>query len=225
MIESSDPLSEETANDQPVDAQEDVVVEHPPTTTNDEVIESSDPPSEETANDQPVEAQEDVVVEHPPTTTNAEVIESSDPPSEETANDQPVEAQEDVESDEERRMALKKREPPSTEDAAGSPKKRAKVYITPEERTVIPLSQAENDDPMIYVKFYSSEGWEWYVTAYNGADMLYGYVKGTLEEWGRFTISELVKLGNVERDISFKPQKFSALKNDDLKDVRHTIYA
>ena len=148
-----------------------------------------------------------------------QVVETSPPQTREDVH--PHENEDDA-----RRMALKKREPPALE---GSPVKRTpKVFLTLEEKETLPkLWSAKEDDPMFYVKFQSGEtGWEWYVTAYNGGDILYGLVKGELEEWGQFSISELLKLGTVERDFSFSPQRLSALANaNDLKDVRHTIYA
>jgi len=72
-------------------------------------------------------------------------------------------------------------------------------------------------DKIVYAKyFFPAADWTWFVT--EGEDegddfVFFGFVKGFEEEWGYFTLNELqninIQLLKVERDLHFKPGKFS----------------
>ena len=81
-------------------------------------------------------------------------------------------------------------------------------------------------DPVVVVKFFNACGaGTWFSTGYDPkTKTFYGYVSifgDYRDEWGYFSLEELESLNNplafikVERDILFKPKKFSkALKEE-----------
>lgn len=77
--------------------------------------------------------------------------------------------------------------------------------------------QEEVEDKFVYAKFFYPMGyWTWFVTegSAEGDDFLFfGYVIGMEDEWGYFRLSELEEINihglTVERDLYFKPDKFS----------------
>ena len=88
--------------------------------------------------------------------------------------------------------------------------------------TVPPLHSQEGiPDPVVHVKFFSSE-WIWYVTeGYPDDDddfIFFGFVKGPGEEWREFSLSELHAFADfglsIERDVDFKPDRFSQIMSD-----------
>ncbi|MBU6230479.1 MAG: DUF2958 domain-containing protein [Cyanobacteria bacterium REEB459] len=85
-------------------------------------------------------------------------------------------------------------------------------------QTLPPLySQEKVEDPIARVKFFHPLScFRWYVTEFDGEDLLFGLVQGLEEELGYFSLSELESvtvLGlPVERDLHFQPQPLSALR-------------
>ena len=71
----------------------------------------------------------------------------------------------------------------------------------------------------VYAKFFfPAADWTWFVTEgeqeeQTGDYVFFGFVVGFEEEWGYFTLNELqsikIQLLTVERDLHFKPGKFS----------------
>lgn len=78
--------------------------------------------------------------------------------------------------------------------------------------------QARGRDPMIYCKFFTPDSsWTWYVMAFDGKDIFFGYVDGFFPELGSFSLAELQsvrgKLGlPIERDLYFEPCRLSELQ-------------
>lgn len=74
---------------------------------------------------------------------------------------------------------------------------------------------SEQDNPLAVVKFfYPDFSWTWYGIEFDGEDIFYGYVKGFDNEFGTFSLKELLdtrgKLGcEIERDLYFKPRPVS----------------
>ena len=70
---------------------------------------------------------------------------------------------------------------------------------------------SEEENPLAVVKFfYPDFSWTWYGIEFDGKDIFYGLVKGFEEEYGSFSLKELMdnrgKLGmEIERDFYFKP--------------------
>ena len=93
-------------------------------------------------------------------------------------------------------------------------------------------SQEDNPDPMVVVKFFTSDAdWTWYAIEGSPVDadgyydtekekvdfLFFGLVSGTAVELGYFSLSELTsirgKFGlHVERDLSFEPTRLSEVK-------------
>ncbi len=94
------------------------------------------------------------------------------------------------------------------------------MELLPEDlRETLPkiYSQEKQDDPFVYAKFFFPAGiWTWFVTEGEQEDedfLLFGYVIGSVGEWGYFSLRELeevsVKGLSIERDLYFKPDNFS----------------
>ena len=75
-------------------------------------------------------------------------------------------------------------------------------------------SQRDAADPIVHVKFFTPDsGWTWYATegSPDGTDFtFFGYVKGIENEWGTFSLAELMTVRGalglpVERDRHFDP--------------------
>lgn len=77
--------------------------------------------------------------------------------------------------------------------------------------------QEKTKDPFVYAKFFFPAGnWTWFVTEGEEEEndfLFFGYVIGFEGEWGYFSLKELegvrVQGLSVERDLYFKPDKFS----------------
>lgn len=97
------------------------------------------------------------------------------------------------------------------------------TLLTPELRATLPrLRSTENvEDPVVHVKFFDPcSDWTWYVTEFDGQDLLFGVVYGLEREWGYFSLRELEsvrgRLGlGIERDIYFKSCRASQLPRED----------
>jgi hypothetical protein len=77
----------------------------------------------------------------------------------------------------------------------------------------------EQNNPIVYVKLFL-DGWTWYITELSiDGDIAFGYVVSPFgTELGYFSLDEIKgirgSLGlGVERDLSFKPEKLSSIKN------------
>jgi len=73
------------------------------------------------------------------------------------------------------------------------------------------------DEKTIYVKYFlPGLRWTWYAAEYGpDEEVCFGYVLSGIDpnfdEWGYFSLSEL-KENDAERDLYFKPVKFSEVK-------------
>jgi len=83
------------------------------------------------------------------------------------------------------------------------------------------LYKTEGDtNPLCYVKLFTPDSnWTWYIMEFSKEDRntCYGYVQGFEDELGSFTLSELESVHGslglaIERDLSFEPTRFIALK-------------
>ena len=82
-------------------------------------------------------------------------------------------------------------------------------------------------DPILKVKLFTPDScFTWYVIELSKSDMntCFGYVDGLESELGYFTLEELESIHGplglaIERDLSFKPIRFSTIKKDE--DVRY----
>lgn len=94
------------------------------------------------------------------------------------------------------------------------------MKLLPEDlRKTLPkiYAQENRNDPFVYAKFFFPAGnWTWFACEgeQEGDNFLFfGYVIGTAQEWGYFSLRELeevlVKGLTVERDLYFQPDKFS----------------
>jgi hypothetical protein len=82
-------------------------------------------------------------------------------------------------------------------------------------------SQERNKDPILYIKFFTPDSsWTWYVTEgqeEEGDFIFFGYVIGLEEEWGYFSLSELMAARGplnlpIERDLYFTQAPFSKIQ-------------
>lgn len=90
-------------------------------------------------------------------------------------------------------------------------------------KSIPPLYATEHtplEDKVIHVKFFQPWGaWTWYGVEYDPeTKIFFGYVVGFESEWGNFSLEELESIKGpaglkIERDIHFKPVKFSELKD------------
>ena len=77
------------------------------------------------------------------------------------------------------------------------------------------------EEKVLQVKFFSPDSnWTWYAVEFDGKDRFFGYVKGFENEWGYFSMKELMAskgtLGlHIERDRYFTPTRFKDLKEFD----------
>jgi hypothetical protein len=95
--------------------------------------------------------------------------------------------------------------------------------LTAELRKCLPplYSQEKNKDPVVRMKFFTPDSnWTWYVTEgseQEGDFIFFGYVFGLDEEWGYFSLVELMAARGpfnlaVERDLYFKPAPFREVR-------------
>ena len=77
-------------------------------------------------------------------------------------------------------------------------------------------NQSESDDPIVICKFFNPTGaGTWFATEYDPETRIFfGFAHIHEGEWGSFALDELesvkVRFGlKIERDISFKPGRFS----------------
>lgn len=76
--------------------------------------------------------------------------------------------------------------------------------------------QEKVKDVIIIAKFFCPwNQWTWYASEFNKG-IFFGYVVGLEKEWGSFSLEELESVKKcglgIERDLQFKPTKFSELK-------------
>lgn len=78
---------------------------------------------------------------------------------------------------------------------------------------------ADDENPTAWLKFYNTLGkGEWYIiemTYYNDDVLFFGYVVSPLgddcDEFGSFTLSELLNVGCIDLDFNFKPKPIKEL--------------
>ena len=84
--------------------------------------------------------------------------------------------------------------------------------LTQEIRKKLPKlreQETKGGDAVVYVKFFTPwSSWTWYATEFDGEDTFFGYVKGFVDEWGYFSLSELQSIKGsfglgIERDLYF----------------------
>jgi type I restriction enzyme M protein len=74
-------------------------------------------------------------------------------------------------------------------------------------------------EAIAYAKFFTPDShWTWYATEFDGKDTFFGLVQGLEEEFGYFSLTELLDcrgpLGlTIERDLWFKPTPISQLRH------------
>lgn len=81
------------------------------------------------------------------------------------------------------------------------------------------LGETENvEDPMVYVRYFSITGWEWFVVEMDQTNgVCYGWVKGFDNELGYFNLNEMEPIMKdgvfvaVERDLYFEPKRLSEI--------------
>jgi len=85
-------------------------------------------------------------------------------------------------------------------------------------RRLPPLFATQDDpDPIIQVKFFTPwTNWTWYVTEFDGEDLLFGIVEGFETEWGYSSLTELEAIRGpgglcIERELYFAPTPLSAV--------------
>jgi len=77
---------------------------------------------------------------------------------------------------------------------------------------------SDERDPMARIRLFDAGGsWTWYIIEYDPKDhVCYGWVCGIEQEFGTFSLSELISLRGplglrVERDLHFEPCPISKL--------------
>lgn len=72
------------------------------------------------------------------------------------------------------------------------------------------INKSEDGNPVLWVRFVEPlSEWEWYITEIDPATYLcYGYIKTNENEWGFFSITDLISMGCAV-DIGFKSVKFN----------------
>lgn len=89
--------------------------------------------------------------------------------------------------------------------------------LTNELRKVLPplYAQEQEKDPMVYVKLFAPRSrWTWYITEFDGNDLLFGLTCGSEDEWGYISLAELEGVRDpagltIERDLHFQPCRLS----------------
>lgn len=92
--------------------------------------------------------------------------------------------------------------------------------LTDELRKMLPplYAQEQEKDPMVYVKLFAPwSRWTWYITEFDGNDLLFGLTCGFEDEWGYVSLAELESVRGpagfeIERDLRFKPGRISEAK-------------
>jgi hypothetical protein len=94
-------------------------------------------------------------------------------------------------------------------------------------------TEEQGDKAIAQVKLFGSNGWDWYITEFDGEDTCFGLVFGYETEYGYFTISELEELRIpqpksplpagylsmsgypiVERDLFWQPKSLGEIRTD-----------
>jgi hypothetical protein len=93
-----------------------------------------------------------------------------------------------------------------------------KLFTEDIKRRLPPLYSTEHDsDPVVQVKLFAPwSQWTWFVTEFDGQNLLFGLVVGFEREWGYFSLSELEHARGprglrIERDLHFEPCRVSGL--------------
>lgn len=97
--------------------------------------------------------------------------------------------------------------------------------ISDDVRATLPglYSTEHDDDPLVRAKLFTPwTNWSWYVTEFDGEDVLFGLVSGHEVELGYFTLSELEAIRGpgglcIERDLHFTPRPLSQVRKEVAK--------
>ncbi len=89
--------------------------------------------------------------------------------------------------------------------------------LTQELRRSLPplFAQEREPDPLVYMKLFAPwSRWTWYITEFNGNDLLFGLTCGFEDEWGYSSLAELERVRGpagltIERDLNFEPCRLS----------------
>ncbi len=85
--------------------------------------------------------------------------------------------------------------------------------------------EAKGGEAIAQVKFFTPDAqWTWYITEFDGEDIMFGLVEGFEKELGYVRLSELKELRGplglpVERDRYFKPKKLSEIAPELFKEA------
>jgi hypothetical protein len=100
-------------------------------------------------------------------------------------------------------------------------KTEAHTYI-PEDVELPKMYSTENvslQDKVLHIKLFTPDSnWTWYIAEYDPKTKIaFGYVRGFEAEWGDFSLEEIAEVRGalglpIERDLYFKPTKFSELR-------------
>ena len=87
------------------------------------------------------------------------------------------------------------------------------------ERTIPPLYSTEKkkpEDVTVHAHYFTPfSNWDWYITEYDGKDIMFGLVKGHEVELGYISLLELKKQGaNVERDLYWSKKSLSKVMKE-----------
>ena len=91
------------------------------------------------------------------------------------------------------------------------------LLLTKEIKAALPKIGSQDGkgyDAIAQVKlFHPASSWTWYITEYDGGDMLYGLVDGFEAELGYMSLGEMeetvVRGLKMERDLYWKPRPLS----------------
>lgn len=95
------------------------------------------------------------------------------------------------------------------------------ILLTKEIRQSLPPLYATEDDPdpMVFCRFFHPlSTWEWFITEFDGEDLMFGLVSGLELEWGYISLEEISSFRDnsfglpLERDFYFSPQPTSQVK-------------
>ena len=87
------------------------------------------------------------------------------------------------------------------------------------ERKIPPLYSTEDkkpEDVTVHAHYFTPfSNWDWYITEYDGKDIMFGLVKGHEVELGYISLSELKSQGaNVERDLYWSKKSLAQVMKD-----------
>lgn len=61
----------------------------------------------------------------------------------------------------------------------------------PDEMPKLYRQDGKGDNAIVYLKLEAVNGWEWYLTEFDGDETFFGFVHGWANEWGYVSFAEL----------------------------------